>query len=197
MDAPNKPRLGTIAVAVTLSVLAVASGYFALGGLAASIFAVGYVGGLVLWLSVPGPVVYRRFRAPYWLTLAAFVLLHKPEERYAQFFDVLAQISGTAIPESTDPAVLLMLATGFLPWLLIPWLAGQGRDFGRYLAWTFFASMGLSELAHFVLPLFLAQPYGYFPGMLSVVILAPLAWWGLWRLAQAGATSGSAQSPVP
>ena len=50
------------------------------------------------------------------------------------------------------------------------------------VAWTLFASMGLTELAHFIMPLLANEPYGYFPGMASVVILAPLAWWGMWRL---------------
>jgi hypothetical protein len=53
---------------------------------------------------------------------------------------------------------------------------------GYYLAWTFFASLGITELAHFVLPLFSEQPYGYFPGMATVVLLAPSAWWGMVRL---------------
>jgi hypothetical protein len=52
------------------------------------------------------------------------------------------------------------------------------------LAWTFFTSMGITELAHFLLPLLTTEPYGYFPGMASVVVLAPLAWWGMWRLAR-------------
>jgi hypothetical protein len=61
---------------------------------------------------------------------------------------------------------------------------GRGYEFGRFLAWTFFASMGITELAHFGLPLLTQRPYGYFPGMGSVVVLAPLAWWGMWRLSR-------------
>lgn len=55
-------------------------------------------------------------------------------------------------------------------------------EFGRFLAWTFFASMGITELTHFAMPVLANEPYGYFPGMLSVFILAPLAWWGMARL---------------
>ncbi|WP_220466405.1 hypothetical protein [Dyadobacter psychrotolerans] len=44
------------------------------------------------------------------------------------------------------------------------------------------SSMGITELAHFVLPLLTKEPYGYFPGMTRVIVLAPLAWWGMYRL---------------
>lgn len=37
--------------------------------------------------------------------------------------------------------------------------------------------MGVIELAHFVFPLFGGRPYGYFPGIMSVVPLARAAWW--------------------
>jgi len=37
----------------------------------------------------------------------------------------------------------------------------------------FYTAMGITELAHFFFPFFSAEPYGYFPGMASVVILAP------------------------
>lgn len=42
--------------------------------------------------------------------------------------------------------------------------------------------MGLTEPAHFIMPFLANETYGYFPGMGSVIILAPLAWWGMWRL---------------
>lgn len=75
---------------------------------------------------------------------------------------------------------LLVIPVG--AWLAIPLLLRRGYELGRYLAWTFFASMGLTELAHFLTPVLANEPYGYFPGMASVVILAPLACWGMWRL---------------
>lgn len=168
--------------ALAISTAAVLTGYWALGGLVAIIFAVGYYGGFLLWLTRPEPVPYAQIRWPFWLTLAAFLILHKTEERVAGFFEAITWLSGRSVPVMTDPAVIAMLATGFVPWLLIPWLAGKDRALGTYLAWTFFASMGLSELAHFVLPLLLKQAYGYFPGMISVIVLAPLAWWGMWRM---------------
>jgi len=44
--------------------------------------------------------------------------------------------------------------------------------------------MGITELAHFVFPSFTNKAYGYFPGMASVVLLAPVAWWGMYRLSR-------------
>jgi hypothetical protein len=43
--------------------------------------------------------------------------------------------------------------------------------------------MGITELAHFVFPFFRAAPHGYFPGMLTVLALAPAAGWGVRKLA--------------
>lgn len=173
-----------VRLGLCISTASVASAYAALGGLVALVFSVGYIGGFVLWLLVRARPAYSLLRAPYWLTLAIFVLFHKFEESRMKFFDAISGISGLPVPEVTEWGVLLMLAAGFLPWLLIPVLIKRGRELGYYLAWTFFASMGLTELAHFVFPLLIGGPYGYFPGMASVVILAPAAWWGLWRLAR-------------
>ena len=59
-----------------------------------------------------------------------------------------------------------------------------GIQFGNYLTWTFFTAMGVTELAHFIFPFFTKEPYGYFPGMASVFFLAPVAWWGIYRLSR-------------
>lgn len=47
--------------------------------------------------------------------------------------------------------------------LLVPILMKRGYQFGQYLAWTFFAAMGITELAHFIFPFFTGEPYQYFP----------------------------------
>jgi hypothetical protein len=39
--------------------------------------------------------------------------------------------------------------------------------------------MGITELAHFIFPVLVNEPYGYFPGMASVLVLAPRTWWGI------------------
>lgn len=77
---------------------------------------------------------------------------------------------------------LLVLPIG--AWLVALTPIKRGYDFGYYLGWTFFVSTGITELAYFVLPLLTDEPYGYFPGMASVLLLAPLGWWGMWRLAR-------------
>lgn len=61
-------------------------------------------------------------------------------------------------------------------------LVKHGHDFGYYLIAKFFVSMGVTELAHYFLPFLTNEPYGYLPGMASVVVPAPLAWWGILRL---------------
>lgn len=71
-------------------------------------------------------------------------------------------------------------------WLLIPWLVSRQIEFGYFLVWSFFVSMGVTEHAHFVFPFLADEPPEYFPGMASVVVLAPVAWWGMRRLLRDG-----------
>ena len=97
------------------------------------------------------------------------------------FFSELSKITGVPVPD-TDSVGVYLLYTAAGAWLLIPLLVSRGYEFGYYLAWTFFTSMGVIELAHFVFPFFTDKSYGYFPGMASVVVLAPAAWWGMSRL---------------
>ncbi|WP_439478365.1 hypothetical protein [Brevundimonas sp.] len=70
---------------------------------------------------------------------------------------------------------------------------------GDYLAWTFFAAMGITELFHFVFPFLDGGGFSYFPGMASAAVLAAAAWWGMARLVRPGRrpTSGGAASPWP
>lgn len=144
------------------------------------LFAFGFLGGFVLWLAIPTSTTFSRIRIPYFLTLAFFVL-HKYEERKMAFFPRLSEITGVPVPE-TDSVLVYLLYASAGAWLLIPFLVNRGYDFGYYLAWTFFTAMGVTELAHFFFPFFLSTPYDYFPGMASVILLAPVAWWGLYRL---------------
>lgn len=168
----------TIAAAFTCAVLAL--GYVLLGFLPTFLFAFGFVGGFVLWLLIPSHVRFQDIKLPYFLTLAAFVL-HKIEERYWDFFPALSRITGKPMPEPNSFLALLLYAFAGA-WLLIPLLVGRGHPLGYYLAWTFFTSMGVIELAHFAFPFFTPEPYGYFPGMTTVVLLAPAGWWGMVRL---------------
>ncbi|MEQ1776707.1 MAG: hypothetical protein ABL891_23220, partial [Burkholderiales bacterium] len=104
------------AVFFTLAVLIL--GYVLLGLLPMFLFAFGFLGGLILWLIVPTDASFRSIRAPYFVTLAFFVV-HKLEERFLGFFPALSEITGVPMPESgTFLAILLYAFAG--TWLLIP-----------------------------------------------------------------------------
>lgn len=178
----KQPLTITIALLFTLAVLIL--GYVMLGLLPMILFAFGFLGGFFLWLIVPANVSFKAIRIPFFLTFA-FFMLHKYEERKFDFFSRLSEITGVPVPETNSPLVYLLYAL-VSAWLLIPFLIKKNYDFGYYLAWTFFTSMGVIELAHFIFPFFIEGPYGYFPGMASVVLLAPAAWWGIWKLTRKG-----------
>jgi len=176
-------KLALIAGALGFSLLVPLLGQIYLGPLYSGVFLVGYLGGFFLWLAAPPAASWQSIRVPFWLTLAAFLGLHKVEENRMGFFEaVSARITGTPIPEVSVGLILALLIVPVGAWLAVPLLLRRGYEFGRFLAWTFFASMGVTELAHFLMPVLANEPYGYFPGMVSVVVLAPLAWWGMWRL---------------
>lgn len=171
------------ALLLTLAVLAL--GYAAFGFWTMLIFTFGFLGGFVLWLLFPATVAFSAIKIPYFLALALFIL-HRLEEYLSGFFDRLSAITGVQKPEVASWEVVLLLLLSVGAWLLIPWVMARGYRFGTYLAWTFFAAMGITELAHFVVfPWFAPTLFAYFPGMASVVLLAPVAWWGIWRLAAA------------
>lgn len=154
--------------------------YLALGVLPSLLFSTGFMGGFILWRWMPEKVAWKKVRTPYFITLFLFVV-HKFEEHVMQFFPALSRITGVPVPElNSTPAILLLVIASF--WLLIPFFINGKKDFGYFLAWTFFASMGMIELAHFVFPFYTGESYGYFPGMWSVIPLVPVAWWGMQRL---------------
>jgi hypothetical protein len=174
-----------ILTALALALLVPVFGWIYLGPLYAVLFLIGYGGGFLLWCVVPSNATWLSIRTPYWLTMAAFLGLHKLEENRMKFFEEMSsKITRTPMPEVSIGLVLTLLVFPIGAWLLVAPMMKHHSEWGRLLAWTFFASMGLTELAHFFLPLLAPGPYGYFPGMASVVVLAPLAWWGMWRLAQ-------------
>lgn len=168
--------------ALALTLITVFLGYYLLGWLPMMLFALGFVGGFALWITVPTTFHFSRIRWPYFLTLVLFVA-HKYEEKTMDFFPALSRITGVPVPEVNSIGVyLLYMAAG--TWLLIPALVNGGHAFGYYLAWTFFTSMAVTELAHFFLPILSDKPYGYFPGMATAIVLVPAGWFGLvmmWR----------------
>lgn len=177
-------RSTPVAAAFLFTVAVLALGYTAFGFWTMLIFTSGFLGGFVLWLIFPANPTFEAMKVPYFLALALFVL-HRVEEYSMDFFETLAAITGIGTPDVGSWQVILLVLLSVGAWLLVPPLVGRGYRFGTYLAWTFFAAMGITELAHFVVfPWFTPQPFAYFPGMASVVLLAPVAWWGMWRLAR-------------
>ena len=173
----------TIIIAILFSLLVPAIGYYYLEVLYATLFLIGYMGGFIFWLIVPSKAAWKSLSFPYWLTILAFLFLHKVEENRMKFFEVVSdKITGGTVPEFTVGLVIGLLLLPIGAWLVIPFLVKRGHELGYYSIWTLFASMGITELAHFFLPFLTNEPYGYFPGMASVIVLAPLAWWGMWRL---------------
>lgn len=163
------------ALLLTLTVLVL--GFFMLGWLPMILFAFGFVGGFILWITVPTNFSFSAIRTAYFLTLILFVA-HKYEEKTRDFFPELSRITGVPVPDTNSIGVYLLYAAAGA-WLLIPTLVKAGSAFGYYLAWTFFTSMAITELAHFYLPLLTDKPYGYFPGMATALVLAPAGWYGL------------------
>lgn len=177
-------RSTPVAAAFLFTVAVLALGYTAFGFWTMLIFTSGFLGGFVLWLIFPANPTFEAIKVPFFLALALFVL-HRIEEYSMDFFETLAAITGIATPDVGSWQVILLVLFSVGAWLLVPPLVGRGYRFGTYLAWTFFAAMGITELAHFVVfPWYTAQPLAYFPGMASVVLLAPVAWWGMWRLSR-------------
>ena len=99
MEKPRKAPLLVLSAA-GFSLLVPLLGYIYLGPLYAALFLVGYVGGFALWLLAPVGTSWRSIRLPYWLTLAAFLLLHKVEENRTAFFEAVStRITGAPIPQ--------------------------------------------------------------------------------------------------
>lgn len=170
------------ALLFTLGLLAV--GYFSFGIWTTFIFASGFAGGFLLWFFIPDRAAFVSIKVPYWLTFTFFILLHRVEEYVFQFQEELSNITGNPVPDISSLSLILLVLASVGGWLLVPFLMKRGYAFGYYLAWTFFAAMGITELAHFIFPFFVEGAYRYFPGMVSVVLLAPTAWWGMWRLSK-------------
>jgi len=174
----------SIVISAFLFSLAVpAIGYLSFGVVPASIFLVGYLGGFIFWFFIPDKASFASVKIPYIAALLLFIV-HRIDEYVSEFQRTLSGITGVPVPEVVSLPIMALLIGSVLAWVLAPVLVKRGYAFGYYLMWTFFVSMGISELAHFLFPLFREGGYGYFPGMASVVLLAPAAWFGMWKLSR-------------
>lgn len=179
-----KKQSPIVIIAFLFTLMVLVLGYISFGFWTMIILTSGFLGGFVLWMRMPSKGSWVSIRAAYWLTLAAFIL-HRIEEKQFGFFKELSHITGVSTPDILSLPVILLVIVSVGAWLLIPFLVKKQYAFGYYLAWTFFASMGITELAHvLIFPFFSVQEHDYFPGAASVIVLAPLAWWGMLRLAK-------------
>ncbi len=157
-------------------------GYLAFGLFTSLLFSSGFLGGFILWWWADSKVTYEQVKVPYLVCLILF-LAHRFEEKYMGFFAFLSDVTGVTTPEILSWEVVGLVAISVGSWLAIPFLLKRGYEFGYYFAWTFFAAMGFTELAHWIVfPFLLENPFQYIPGMISVVPLAPMAWFGMRKL---------------
>lgn len=178
-----KKRTSIIVFALLFTITILILGYITFGFWTALIFTSGFLTGYILWLFNQNEVSFESIKIPFWSAFILF-LIHRIEEKVFGFFALLSDITGVETPEIFSVPIILLILISVGAWLLIPILVKRGNLFGYYLAWTFFAAMGIKELAHFIFPFFTDESYGYFPGMASVVVLAPIAWWGMFRLSR-------------
>lgn len=180
--APSKRNTKLVVGAFLYTAATLLLGYIAFGLLTSLIFSSGFLGGFILWYFIPSATPYRKLKVPY-ITCLALFFLHRVEEKYMGFFAFLSKVTNVQTPEvfSWDVMSLVVISVG--SWLSIPFLLKKEYDFGYYFAWTFFAAMGVTELAHWIVfPFLLENPLQYIPGMISVVPLAPVAWIAMRRL---------------
>ena len=165
-------------------------GYLAFGLLTSLIFSSGFLGGYILWCFIRSATPYEKLKMPYYACLALF-LIHRFEEKYMGFFAFLSKVTNVQTPEILSWEVVGLVAMSVGSWLAIPFLLRRRYEFGYYFAWTFFTSMGVTELAHWIVfPFILENPLQYIPGMISVVPLAPVAWIAMRRLIARRQTGG-------
>lgn len=131
-----------ISAAVLLTLLVLSSSFMSLGFWTMVIISSGFVGGIVFWLVVSSKVDWRVLRWPFIITFLLFVV-HRVEEKYSGFFERLSEITEVKTPEILSLPVILMVLTSVGSWLAIPYLLKRSSEFGRFLACTFFTSMGV------------------------------------------------------
>mgnify|MGYP006864835769 FL=1 len=117
-----------------------------------------------MWLRFPTRAQFAEIKAPFWITLGCFAL-HRIEENFLKFQDELSKLTGAPVPSVGSPSLIALVLLSVGGWIATPLLMNRNLKIGTFFAWSFFSSMGLTELAHFIFPFFLSQPYGYFPGI--------------------------------
>lgn len=181
----QQPTIILFALLITLTIPVLM--YILLGRLVGVIHLAGFLGGFLMWLFIPTSTPWAKIKIPYFAVLFLFVI-HRIDEEISGFFPALEEITGVPLPDFADlhGAALwagIAVVIFVVIWVLSPILIHWRHPLGYFGAWSFFFAAGILELAHFIVfPFLVPAPYGYFPGMISVALLAPVAWWGMWRL---------------
>lgn len=171
--------LHTIAFLFTVLILLLGCSFLSFW--TALVFTSGFIIGFLLYILTPSRPKFKQFRTPYWLVLGLFTI-HRIEEQVTGFHARLSDLTEVSISEFDSPQTFFLVLLSVGGWLAIPALVRRRDPLGHYLAWTFFSTMGITELTHFCHPLLTHEPYEYFPGLGSVIVLVPAAWWGMHRL---------------
>ncbi len=179
-ESVRRPSALHVAIGAAFSLTMVVLGQLAVGTLVAIVFSTGFVLGWVLWVAVPDRASFDTLKVPYVVALVAYAV-HRTEEEVADFVGAIERLTGDQAVDVVSPVSVTLVVLS-VAWMLSPLLVRWGHPLGYYGAWTLFAGFGVLELAHFVFPLMTPEPYGYFPGMWTVPLIAASGWWGMWRL---------------
>lgn len=166
-----------VVIALGISILMPCLAYLSIGVLYAAISSIGYFLGFLFWQHFSSCVAWRAIKAPYIFTLLTLLI------NWSSLFESSSGRAENALIASVnDERTLWFLAIQLLVWLVFPFLLLRDNSLGSYFAWAFFTTMGVTEFTTFVVPVLLNVSLSYFPGMVSVLVIAPLAWWGIWRM---------------
>lgn len=182
-----KKPLSHILIALFITLAIPSLMFKLLGRMVGVMHLLGFLGGFIIWLLRPTSTPWAKIKIPYFLVLLLFIF-HRIDEEVSGFFLALEKITGIPLPKLTNLTGMALVAgiamiMLVITWVLSPILIRWKHPLGYFGSWSFFFAAGVLELAHFIVfPFFTPEPYGYFPGMISVALLAPAAWWAMWRL---------------
>jgi len=178
---PVPKRPVDVAVALGFTLLIILVGYLAAGPVIGLTFTGGFIFGFFVWLARPQHATFRAIKAPYLLVILGYAV-HRTEEEIGDFLPQLEELQGSEMVEVTSFWSLTLVALSVI-WFLAPLLMRRGHSFGHFAAWSVFIGFGVLEFAHYLFPFFDGDGgYSYYGGMWTVPLVAPIGWWGMWRL---------------
>lgn len=190
---PVRQQPMDILIATFVCVAIVLLGGLALAPLVALVFGIGFFSGLALWLARPGGITWDRLKVPYAVAILAYII-HRIDEEVSAFVPAMEELTGQRAVDVVSPTSILLVILS-LGWMLSPLLVRLGHPLGQFGAWSLFATFALVEPWHFIFPLLTAEPYGYFPGMVTAPIIIAAGLWGLSRMWQDSGRQAGDQRP--